>query len=492
MSEQPGMTKKLIRFFILILVAVVISHYTVPALTTLFFIAVLVVYYRSEGNEPFWFAFFFIMQDGIVGYFTNFEQLVKILPGLPAVEAGQLYIAIALVKALRVKEGGFQPFFSKGLVILLIYMIFLVIQGYAWGVSLELNIQFRIVKFVLPMFLLYALPKLMTDEKQYWEILHYLFPITFTVLFAQVFTIQNGRSPALAWGVQAEASHLFIVTKDIAYRGFFNDGLVLITTLGSFLALGSKEKRFSNTYMYIVIISLFLSIFLSATRGWILGFLLVSVCFLFFVSKIRPAQTLKIAAMSVILLTLLYSIPVVTIQVDNAWNRFMTLQALAGGDITAGGTLVRLEKRSPLVLKRWAESPLTGIGFSNDFFRHGDMHVANQNILLHTGIIGAIALFSFIIFFMVKMFSAYASLPKDHPNRNQLLIFQIFFLGWFLIHSVTSQQFAFYAQPHQGMVIGYYFSFAALIYLRSQESRVKASSNMSNERLKNYRNIIPQ
>ena len=476
------MVKKLIKFFVLIVVAVIASHYTVPLVTTLFFVSVLVVYFRSEGDEPFWLAFFFIMQDGIVGYFTNFEQLVQVLPGLPAVEAGQLYIGLALVKALRIKEGGFRPFYSQGLQILLIYLVFLVIQGYVWGVSLELNIQFRIIKFILPLFLLYALPKLMTDEKQYWEVLYYLFPITFTVLFAQVYTIQNGRSPAIAWGVAVEASHLFIVTKDIAYRGFYNDGLVLITTLGSFLALGTKEKRFSNSYMYVVIISLFLSIFLSATRGWILGFLLVATGYLFFVSKIRPAQTLKIAAMSILLVTALYSIPVVTIQVDNAWDRFMTLQALAEGDITAGGTLVRLERRSPLVLKRWAESPLTGIGFSNDFFRHGDMHVANQNILLHTGIIGAVALFTFFTFFLVRMFSAYAALPRGHLQKNPLLVFIIFFFGWFLIHSVTSQQFAFYAQPHVGMVIGYYFSFAALTYNRSQEKKEKVMTRPETNR----------
>lgn len=483
------MKKKLVLFFILIIAAVVAAHYTTPVVTTIFFVTVLIVYYRSEGNEPFWLAFFLIVQDGIVGYFTNFENLVQILPGLPAVEAGQLYIGVALVKAIRQEQEGFRLFYSRGLQILLIYLFFLVVQGYTWGVSLELNVQFRIVKFILPLFLLYALPRLMDNEKQYWEVLYYLFPITFTVLFAQIFTIQNGRSPAIAWGVQVDASHLFVVSREVAYRGFFNDGLVLITILGSFLALGSKENRFSNSYMYIVIVSLFLSIFLSATRGWILGFLVVALGFLFFVSRIRPAQVLKVTAISIVLAAILYSIPIVMIQVDNAWSRLMTLQALAGGDITAGGTLVRLERRSPLVLKRWAESPLTGIGFSNDFFRHGDMHVANQNILLHTGIIGTVLLFSFFTFFLTKLFSAATALPRGHPQKNQLMVFIIFFVGWFLIHSVTSQQFAFYAQPHVGMVIGFYFSFAALTYLRSQEKKEKEATAPNTNSL-GYQRVI--
>ena len=71
----------------------------------------------------------------------------------------------------------------------------------------------------------------------------------------------------------------------------------------------------------------------------------------------------------------------------------------------------------------------------------------------------------------MKLFTSATSLPKGHPQKNQLVVFIIFFVGWFLIHSVTSQQFAFYAQPHVGMVIGFYFSFAALTYLRSQEKK---------------------
>lgn len=480
---------KFIRFIVLIAIAVWVAHYTVPLLTTLFFLPVLVSYYRSKGNEPFWFAFFFIIQDGVLGYFINFENLVQILPGLPAVEAGQLYIGLTIVKAIRLKEPSPRPFYFNGLFVLLIYLVFLVFQGYAWGVSFELNIQFRIVKFILPLFLLYSIPRLMDAEEQYWQVLSYLFPITFLILFSQVFTIVNGMSPAQFMGIKVESNHLFIVSRDTTYRGFFNDALVLVATFGAYLALGTKENRFPRSYMYMVLISLFLSIFLSATRGWILGFLVVSVGFLLFLSKVRPAQTVKIGVLAVLLVAVLYSLPIIKIQVDNAWDRLMTLQALAEGDLSAGGTLVRLERRSPLVMKRWAESPLTGIGFSNEFFRHSDMHVANQNILLHTGILGALLLFGFLVHFLSVLFFTGVKLPAGHPQKKQLLVFVVFFFGWFLIHSVTSQQFAFYADPHNGMVRAFFFSFAALIYRKAQMSR---STIQAQESKKSIRTDLPK
>ena len=465
------MGTRLISFTALLIVAVYISHYTMPIFTTLFFLATLIVYYRSKDEEPFWFAFFLIMQDGILGYFLNFENLVYFIPGLPAVEAGQLYIGATILKAIRLKEGGFRPFYFNHLIVLLIYLGFLVIQGYAWGVSTELNIQFRIVKFILPLFLLYSLPKLMDKEKNYLDILYFLFPVSFIILVTQVFTILNGISPAQYLGIDVETNHLFFVSKDIAYRGFFNDATLLITLLGAFLVLSREDKRFSNSYMYVVIISIFFSIFLSATRGWILGFVLVFLTFLFFVSNVKAVQSVKMILLAIVIVSSLYSFPIIQIQVDNAWERLMTLQALAQGDLSAGGTLLRLERRSPRVMKRWAESPLTGIGFSNDFFRYGDRHVANQNILLHTGIVGAASLLAFLVVFLWKVFVKTSGLQKRDAYKRQLKVFLCFFSGWFLIHSLTSQQFAFYAEPHVGMVIGFYFTFAALLYRNCGEQR---------------------
>jgi hypothetical protein len=97
--------------------------------------------------------------------------------------------------------------------------------------------------------------------------------------------------------------------------------------------------------------------------------------------------------------------------------------------------------------------------------------------LLHTGIIGAILLLGFFVFFLAKLLFKIVSLPRGHPRKRALMVFVIFFLGWFVIHSGTSQQFAYYADPHVAMVQAFFFTFAALTYYNSQEKKERDSQS---------------
>ena len=44
-------------------------------------------------------------------------------------------------------------------------------QGYAIGLSTALNVQFRVIKHILPLFLLYSLPRLFTKMDQVKDII---------------------------------------------------------------------------------------------------------------------------------------------------------------------------------------------------------------------------------------------------------------------------------------------------------------------------------
>lgn len=470
------MDRLLIRFFVLVAMAVGAAHYAPEFVSAGFFYMVLFLYFRSKDEEPFWLAFFLIMQDGILGYFRNFENVVPLVPGLPAVEATQLYILLTLVKAFR-NGGGFRPFYSQYLIVILVYIIFLVLQGYTWGLSKEMNVQFRVIKHILPLFLFYSLPKLLYTEGHYQQILKYLFPVAFTILIAQVFTIVNGVSPAEYFGVEMETNHLFAVSEEMTYRGFYNEEVLQITFFGAFLYLSSRPNPFSSNYLYLIILSNFLSVYLSATRGWVIAFSFVAVLFVLFIAQIRPTQILKISIFAVLLISVLYSFPIIKIQVDNAFNRMLTLEALAEGDISADGTLIRLKERGPKVMKRWRQSPLTGIGFSDDFFDYGDSHVGNQNILLHSGIVGGLLLFGFLIYFNATIFFKSISLPPKHPQKQALLMFVIFFMGWFIIHSTSAQQFSYYVNPARGIIMAVFFSYAALMYKIAGADKVKRAED---------------
>lgn len=461
------MIRKLGIYFFWLVVAVAATYYVPEFARTPLYVLMLVAYARST-NEAMWLALFLTIGDGFWGFFNPYEAVTRLLPGLPGIEVEQLYILVAFVKALRKDPPG--PLFHSGLMrVMGVYIILLVLQGYAVGLSPALNVQFRLVKFLLPLTLMYSIPRLLRTEEDFREMFLYLFPMVFLALFAQVFTIASGITPSQALGVMKKFWFTVDVAKGQTYRGFYSDNSVLLGYFGAFYWL-TRPGSFDRRYLYAVISAAALCVVLSATRGWIIGFSLSLVLFLIFVEKLSLKQTFSLSVVSAVVVVLLLQIPVVEKQFANAFERFSTLQKLAGGDVTAGGTLSRLNERSPRVMDKWSESPISGWGFSDEFFKHGDFHVANQNILLHAGILGALLMAVFILAYHGTLFLRSWQMPRGAPFQASLLVWCTFFPGWFFIHSSSGQKFAFYADPVAGMVIGVYLTLGALAYRLSFHS----------------------
>jgi hypothetical protein len=58
-------------------------------------------------------------------------------------------------------------------------------------------------------------------------------------------------------------------------------------------------------------------------------------------------------------------------------------------------------------------------------------------------------------------------LPRDPPYKPPLLIFPVFFVGWFFIHSSTQYYFTYALTPDNGLIQAIFFSMGALIYKNS-------------------------
>lgn len=115
-------------------------------------------------------------------------------------------------------------------------------------------------------------------------------------------------------------------------------------------------------------------------------------------------------------------------------------------------------------MDKWSETPITGWGFSDTFFKYGDFHVGNQNILLHSGILGALIMGLFIFYFHGMLLARSLQLYPGHPYKEASIVFSTFFPGWFLIHSSSGQHFSFYSDPGNSIVIAYYLTLGALTY----------------------------
>ncbi len=456
------MLKELILFLGIITGTVFTTYYTSEVMASLYYLIILFAYFRST-NEALWLAVFLVVSDGFIGFFGPYQTTLGMIPGLPPIEIGQLYILLTIVKAIQ-KGASYRLYYRGLLGALFVYLLFLIVQGFTMGLSIQMNIIFRIIKETVPLLLFFSIPRLMDTEEAYAKFFAYLFPIAFSALFAQVFTITTASTPSeFLGGTQADPL-AFSVKEGRTYRGFFSSGTILMTYLAALYFLARKEKYFPTILLYAVLAADFLSVFLSATRGWVLSLGFIGFLYLVFVMRLDIRRLFILGITGVLLFIGILSFPIVGKQVDNAIKRMFTLSALASGDMTAGGTLVRLSERSPRVVKKWLESPLTGWGFSDTFMTYSDLHVANQNILMHAGVVGFALMMMFFFWFNWKLFLCSASLPRSHPMKELPLVFIVFFLGWFLLHSSSGQYFSYYQAPAEGILLGVFFSFGGLVY----------------------------
>lgn len=462
------MLRKAIEFMTLVFLAIGANYYAPKFFQVIFFLGTLVLYFRSK-DEAFWLAFFLVTADGFMGFFGLYKTMIAVVPGLPEAEVGQLYIWLTIVKASS-RSISYRPFYMTFLKVLLVYIVFLLVQGYVIGVEMEINVQFRLIKWIAPLFLLYSIPRLFTRIEQYRDFFLYLFCIAFSALAAQVFTIMNAQSPAQYMGVVKKAWFAIKVKEGKTYRGLYNEGILLISYFGALFFLAHRPGKYLPVWLcFLVIMANFASVFLSATRGWVICFSFSLFFSLLFVLKLSGKRLALIGTLVLIFMYGAQSLPIIGVQIENAVKRLMTIGKLAEGDETAGGSLIRLSVRGPRVMKVWAESPLTGWGFSKRFMEADDFHVGNQNILMHSGIIGYALLHLFFIYFVATLFFRSMNQPRGSPYKRTLLLFCVFFPAWFMLHSSSQQFFSYYQFVVGGIIQAVFFSLGALTFEESEE-----------------------
>jgi hypothetical protein len=454
--------KNYLHFLLLMGVTVFLTYFSSVTISSIWYVVLLFMYARSK-NEAFWLVFFFATTDGFMGFFGLYSTILKIIPGLPGIEISQYYIIISLVKAIA-KKNAPTVFYSRWLGVLMAYCIFLLIFGIANGLSNDKgNVYFKLVKLIMPLLMFYSVPKLMNKLSDYQELFRYLFLVTVLAFVAQIATMFTGFEPRLYFNPVAAEGLEGEIQVGRNFRVLNNPGITLISLFGALYFLSNnKISSFKNAYLYIIVLTCFGIAFLSATRGWILCFSFIIIMSLIFVLKTNVKHVFAFIAFFVVMLLAGMNNKTVSTQIQYSIDRLFTLNSIASGDVTAGGTLIRLNERGPMVMKVWKKSPVFGPGFSDQYFNASDMHVGNQNILMHAGVLGFALIFSFLIYFIIKMINQYLNLPPASPFYSACLLFILFLTGWIFLHSTSSQQFAFYGLPNDVFPQAIFFTMAAL------------------------------
>lgn len=442
-------------FFFLILLSLFATYIAPTVVTILFYLIILWVYYKSE-DEPFWLAYFLVLSDGFSCFFGRYTAVITLIPGYPGIEVVQFYIVLALIKALKRGEV-YQVFYNKYISILGLYALFLVGLGISFRLSGSVNIYFRVFKLLFPLLLFYILPKHFKSRFQYTRFFRLVFPIVIIAFVTQIFDITYGVSLGNYLGLSQ--SRPIEVSEARVYRGFYNVGITLISYFGALYYLHAKEKYFHPYYLSFIVFISNAIVLLSATRGWILGFSVILFLHIILnIGNVTKHVSLLLLIIFVGFITL-SSVSKVSNQIKAASKRLSTTESILYGDLSASGTSIRATLRGPEVMSVWENSKVFGFGFSDIYFEEQDGHVGNQNLLLHSGLLGMGLLYGFFVSFLLRMFYVYRlSLSR------KLLSFISFFVGWFIIHSSSGQQFGFFLHPDFAIVQSVFFSIGALEY----------------------------
>jgi hypothetical protein len=450
------------KFLVLILITIGFTYIIPKEISLLWYVVLLVLYFKSK-DESFWLVFILVTTDGFMGFFGIYSVTIQLLPGLPAIELAQFYIILSIVKASRSKSRS-HVFYNKYLIVLMLYLIFMIAWGQLMGFSGELNVYFRVLKIVLPMLLFYSIPRLFPDSASYKRLFSFVFIILIVAFITQLFTLITGLSPAGFVQLTKEQ-----IVEARQFREFPNFISALIGLFGALLFLSLKEPVFNRFYLYLVITCAFGNAYLSASRSWIVFFTMVILLTFIIALKLSPKRLLGFGIVFAAIYFIGMDNPLIKKQAEFSMKRLSTLETLAAGDITAGGTLERLSERGPRVMKKWAENPVFGWGFSDVFLQFDDGHVGNQNLLLFSGVTGFSLMIGFLLYFCFKLLSRSLRLSKAIKNKKTYLVFIIMLTGWFFLHSSGAQHFSYYGIPLMIIPQAVFFSFGALLYAKPSE-----------------------
>lgn len=455
--------KDIIQFYAVYLFVVVAVYKTPTIVALIIQVGILYVFYNSK-KDYFWFAFIFIVSSTPASFFTVLDA-ANTLSLFPTSPIGVLYFWIvflmfAAVKAFNVRPQ--YPFFLTGIVVAM--LIYLVIQLMIFKIA-NLGIM---VKGLMPWILVFALPRLLVKKSDYENFFNIVFSFSFFVLISQLFFLVSATEfNTLLGGLNTTRYDLTIESADQALRPVSGIMISYVSIMGSTFFYVHKDNIFTKNYLLLVLAISFISVFITATRGWMLGSVLIILVFAFLISK-NPLKLIpKLFLPALVLILLFKFVPFLNKQFELSFSRYETLTALVGGDKTAGGTLSRLDDRPKKVMKKFWESPILGWGYGPEKEGYSDGHVGNQNLLLSAGILGYSLMAFLWIAFMFKLFLRDSQLNSNNPYKKVPLLLISFMLSMILIHSTSSQWFGYGFGINRGFTLFFVIAFANHVYWHS-------------------------
>jgi hypothetical protein len=409
------------------------------------FFGIMLYAYQSKADY-YWLAWFFVLNDAPGKLFASFSMFdlrlpaYTIAPGL-SFTFQELFLFMYIIKAVgKRKPSGFV--FRGTFTWFFIYSLIVLISSFFIGMDRGTTIAS--LKEILPWLWVLIIPVFINDEETILKASKLLFPMVILAMLSSLVAFRTGLYiDGILKGGGGYTRDL-TGSEDVLSRAGSSAFIILFCMIQGINYLFKNYKRLNINYLSGVLVLGFLVIFLSATRGWVIA-LLILLTSVFFVSGYNFAKNfVRIVSVFGLLYLLVFTfLPAMGSQTSLALDRLMTLEELARGDVTAGGTVSRIDVRSPIVMNKFRESPVIGWGFSREYFSFRDGHVGNQNILLNVGILGFLFLSLVFIFVFLRMWR-YSSVKSQNPGLDRISrVYAISMISVLAIHTSSTQFWGF-------------------------------------------------
>jgi hypothetical protein len=450
-----------IKFNLLLVFTILVVYFSPNLISQFIFVVFLAMFYNSK-KDFFWIAFVFVLYVEPNGFFSGellseFQRIpVYNLGGKLALDFYDFFFLAVFLKILFRKRWK-KLIFSRPLLIIFGFLI--VSYFYSMVLGMTLSSHFSTMRNWLPFVLFLCLPSLMDEEQDYFKFMYLLFPMVLFVLLGQIFEIIfNVKLASLLVG---NASLIASLSDIPEYEGLIRvvnaSYLSFFCLLFSLIILNLKNRKYNKIYIYIVLSASLFSIYLSATRGWIIAFMIILLLHFLFVERNLSSVLGKIGSIAILIMLLMQFFPVLRKQTGNVTDRLLTMQSLMKGDVTAQGTLSRLDVRGPKIMKFYWEKPILGWGVSFESYRNWDGHVGNQSLLMQGGIIGFM-IFMYYFYSLIKIsLRVEKRVSRNNMYKNTLYILSIVLFGLFIIHSTSAQMFGLIAKQRTNFMLAIFF-----------------------------------
>jgi hypothetical protein len=315
----------------------------------------------------------------------------------------------------------------------------------------------------------------MNSEKDFYRFCKLLFPFAIITIIIQIISYFIGSDfHSLLSGQSYTPEDTLAAEEGILYRTVSSSFIIFFITISAVFYKIRNTKEFSSIYLNVLIFISFLSMVLTGTRGWILAYILMFSLIIFSLPlNIVIKRIVSMVISGIIFFYILTMIfPIIGTQVEYSFKRLETVGRLAQGDITAGGTLSRLDVRGPVLWAMAKERLILGYGFTDYYFTNEDGHVAHLNILFNSGIIGTIILnyIFFSIFYKILKLSKTRNFISGYGSS--LKIFAFALIGIYVIHSTSGQLWGYSGMSGSTFLYAFLLGFVCAIY-NDQRSMTK-------------------